>query len=62
MFQEATVDYRVFEFPTINDGIKPVEEKFCELVQKYRDHSLNPEELDYLDWANNALIEARGNH
>lgn len=56
------MDYRVFEFPTISDGIKPVEEKFCELVQKYRDHSLNPEELDYLDWANNALIEARGNH
>ncbi len=48
----------VFNFPTLKDGVELVEKKLCELLNKYREdkNNLEPEEIDYLDWANSALI------
>lgn len=52
------MDYEVHKFPTIEDGIKPVEAKLCEIMVKYREHpeSLDPVDLDWMDWANNVLM------
>ena len=52
------MDYAVYRFPTIKDGVKAVEQKLCELLVKYRDDntSLDPIELDYMDWANTVIV------
>ena len=51
--------YNVYRFPTVEDGINAVEQKLCELLAKYREDrsSLDPIELDYMDWANTVVTE-----
>lgn len=52
------MDYKIYDFPTAEDGVKLVEEKLCELMVKYRNDSdsLDPIELDYMDWANTIVM------
>ena len=52
------MDYKVYNFPTEDDGVHLVEEKLCELLVKYREDrtSLDPIELDYMDWANSMIM------
>jgi hypothetical protein len=51
------MDYKLYNFPTENDGIASVEQKLCELYAKYRDQGkLDPVELDYMDWANTIIM------
>jgi hypothetical protein len=46
----------VFNFPTLDDGRLAVEEKYCELLNVYRQGEyLDPEALDWMDSANNWL-------
>jgi hypothetical protein len=55
------MDYKVYNFPTEEDGVQLVEEKLCELLVKYREDktSLDPIELDYMDWANSVIISVK---
>lgn len=55
---EVDMDYKIYDFPTAEDGVKLVEEKLCELMVKYRNDSdsLDPIELDYMDWANTIVM------
>lgn len=49
----------IFSFPT-QDHPREVELKFCELINRYRGgEKLEPEVLDWMDTANNWLMEAR---
>lgn len=59
MIKEAKMDYRLFNFPTVKDGIGAVEHKLVELMEIYRTDSrvLDPIELDYMDWANTVITE-----
>ena len=52
--------YKIYNFPTEEDGVQLVEQKLCELIVKYReDHdSLDPIEVDYMDWANSVIMTA----
>lgn len=51
------MEIEVYNFPTLADGRIAVEEKYCELVNKYRNgESLKPEALDWMDAANNWLM------
>jgi hypothetical protein len=51
------MDIKIFEFPTVNDGIGKIEKKFCEVYRRYRDGKhLEPEEITWMDYANNYLI------
>lgn len=54
------MEYEVYKFPTVEDGVKAVEQKLCELIIKYREDttSLNQLELDYMDWANTVVMAA----
>jgi hypothetical protein len=54
---EMIMEYKTFDFPTTADGIHTVELKFCELMNKYRSNpnTLDPAELDFMDWANNVI-------
>lgn len=46
----------VHKFPTLNEGLIKVEETFCDMLNKYRNgETLDTEELDWFDWANNVL-------
>lgn len=47
---------KIYEFPTIEDGMFAIEQKYCELVNLYRDHELDDEEADWMDFANSVLI------
>jgi hypothetical protein len=47
----------LFTFPTLEDGFYRIEQQYCNMIERYRDHDLSPEEQDWMDWANNALIE-----
>jgi hypothetical protein len=51
---------RQYQFPRPEiEGLKAVEEKYLELTQRKRNgDKLDPEEVDYLDFANNTLLEA----
>ena len=51
-----------FSFPTPSkDGTKRVEEMYCQLVNRKRSgEPLDPEELDYMDYANTVLSENNG--
>lgn len=51
------MEVETFEFPAMADGLIKFQEKYCDIVHKYRDHTLSPEELDWMDWANNALTD-----
>lgn len=52
------MNYEMYRFPTVKDGVKAVEQKLCELLSKYREDnkSLDPIELDYMDWANTVIV------
>jgi hypothetical protein len=51
----------LFKFPTLKEGTSKVEREFVRLMSRRRQGDpLAPEELDYMDWANNALQDARG--
>lgn len=53
------MDVEVYKFPTMNDGAKAVEYKYCELLNKYRDGTtLPPEALDWMDSANTWLLSS----
>ena len=43
----------IFDFPI--ESRREIEQAFNELVVRYREHGLTPEETDYMDWANNVL-------
>lgn len=55
------VDVNVYIFPTLrSDGRTAVEQKYCELLNKYRNgEALDPEVLDWMDSANNWLSVSR---
>lgn len=47
----------IFKFPEFtNENRTIIERRYCELLNEYRDHTLEPEALDWLDGANNFLI------
>ena len=51
------IDVEMHKFPTLKDGRIAVEEKYCELVNKYRSGDrLDPEAIDWMDSANTWLI------
>ena len=51
------MNVEVYKFPTLTDGRIAVEEKYCELINKYRNgESLDPEVIDWMDSANNWLM------
>lgn len=51
------MDVRVYDFPTLRDGRIVVEETYCKLVSKYRGgEEMSPEEIDWMDSANNWLM------
>ena len=54
------MNYKIYNFPTEEDGVQLVEQKLCELMVKYRENqnSLDPIEVDYMDWANSVIITA----
>jgi len=54
------MDYKIYNFPTKEDGVQLVEQKLCELIRKYRNNrdSLDPIEVDYMDWANSVIMTA----
>lgn len=54
------MNYKIYSFPTEEDGVQLVEQKLCELIAKYRDNkeSLDPIEVDYMDWANSVIMTA----
>ena len=54
------MNYKIYNFPTEEDGVQLVEQKLCELMVKYREYqnSLDPIEVDYMDWANSVIITA----
>ena len=54
------MDYKIYNFPTEEDGVQRVEQKLCELIGKYRNNrdSLDPIEVDYMDWANSVIMTA----
>jgi len=54
------MDYKIYNFPTEEDGVQLVEQKLCELIGKYRNNrdSLDPIEVDYMDWANSVIMTA----
>ena len=55
------VDFVIFSFPDpTKDGTKKVEETYCELLSRQRQgEALQPEEIDYMDYANNVLSESK---
>lgn len=53
------VNVEMHKFPTLKDGRIAVEEKYCELVNKYRSGDyLDPEAIDWMDSANTWLMTA----
>ena len=51
------MEIEVYTFPTLNDGCIAVEQKFCELLNAYRNgEQLKPEAIDWMDTANNWLM------
>lgn len=47
----------IFIFPTEKDGFHAIEQKYCELLNDYRNGvTLAPEMLDWMDSANSWLI------
>lgn len=47
----------VFKFPEFTSENRTViERRYCELVNEYRDHKLDPEVLDWMDTANTFLM------
>jgi hypothetical protein len=54
------MNYKIYNFPTEEDGVQLVEKKLCELIVKYRENrdSLDPIEVDYMDWANSVIMTA----
>ena len=55
---EMDMNYKLYDFPTEADGVNSVEQKLCELMVKYRNDqdSLDPIEVDYMDWANSVIM------
>lgn len=51
------MEVETFQFPSIDDGVLKLQEKYCDMLNKYRDSKLSPEEIDWMDWANNALTD-----
>lgn len=48
----------LYTFPTIEDGVIVIEHKLCDMIKRYRNNDLAPEEKDWMDWANNTLTSA----
>ena len=55
------MELTIFTFPDpVKDGTGKVEETYCNLLSRKRNgEPLNPEELDWMDWANNVIIESK---
>jgi len=50
------MDYRVFELPTANSGIREIESRWCELNTKVRNgEKLDEVEINWMDTANTWL-------
>lgn len=57
------MEVQMYVFPTLNkNNIKDIELEFCNLLNKYREGVLQPEEKDWLDWANNVLQQATSSY
>jgi hypothetical protein len=55
--REFNMDVCVFDLPTLADGLGAVEQKYCELLNKYRSgEQLEVEVVDWMDTANTWLI------
>jgi len=54
------MDYKIYNFPTEQDGVQLVEQRLCELLVRYRYNkdSLDRIEVDYMDWANSVIMTA----
>lgn len=53
------MNVKMYRFPTLNDGIAAVETEYCDLLNEKRNGvSLDPEVLDWMDYANNVLTTA----
>jgi hypothetical protein len=51
------MDVKVFKLPTIESGVGIVEQKYIEVLNKYRSGEvLDPEVIDWMDYANNVLL------
>jgi len=51
------MDVEMYTFPTLTDGRIAVEEKYCELINKYRNgEAMDPVVIDWMDTANNWLM------
>ncbi len=46
---------KIYEFPTLEDGLRAIEYKVVELTNKYRNGRLEPIEEDWLSYANTVL-------
>jgi hypothetical protein len=50
------MDVSVYDFPTVRDGPKLIEQAYCDLLIKYRNgETLPPEAIDWMDFANTIL-------
>lgn len=50
------MEVRQFMFPMLaKNDLADIEMKLCNLINKYREGDLAPEEKDWMDWANNVL-------
>lgn len=55
------MDVSVYDFPTVRDGPKLIEQAYCDLLIKYRNgETLPPEAIDWMDFANNFLQTSEG--
>ena len=53
------MDIKNYDFPPLTKEERTaIEQKYCELVNLYRDHPLDVEEQDWMDTANTWLITA----
>jgi hypothetical protein len=53
------MEFVIFKFPDpVRDGNDKVEETYCDLLSRKRSgENLNPEQLDWMDWANTVLTQ-----
>ena len=50
------MEVSIYDFPTVRDGPRMIEQAYCDLLIKYRNGEvLPPEVIDWMDFANNFL-------
>ena len=54
------MEIQIYDLPTQGDGISAIEKKYCQLLNKHRNgESLDDVERDWMDQANNILMETK---